>query len=378
MIQIIAAISILCMLFYAAYILWNYYYFAFRTNPIPVLIQGEILPSVTLIIPARNEEKYIGSLLDDILQQNYPADKLQVIVMDDFSTDSTAEICREKMSARAHWKLIPLIKPQGNAYKKAAITQAIAVASGEIILTTDADCTAGPDWVLQMVSAMLPDTGLVSGPVCMWDDGSWFQQFQALEFIGLISIGAASMTRNQPNMCNGANLAYRRQVFYEVGGFEGIDHIASGDDELLMHKIQATGKYKVRFQKAKEAIVRTAPCTSFTQFVNQRIRWVSKSTHYKNTSITFIMSLIYLAMLSIPVSVILAVLNPEYIFLPCFLLLLKIIPEAFILFSGTRFFGRKELMFWFLPEQILHIPYILWAGLAGNLKQYAWKERLVK
>lgn len=368
---------IACMLFYAAYLLINYYYFTFKFRDNSPDGNNENLPFVSILIPARNEEKHIGQLLDDILNQDYPASQLQVIIIDDHSSDRTAEICRQKIAARDNWILLSLIKPKGTAYKKAAITQAIAQASGDIILTTDADCIAGSLWVRSMVSAFRENTGLVSGPVCMWSDHSWFQQFQALEFSGLIAIGAGSMKRGAPNMCNGANLAYRKEVFKQVGGFEGIDHIASGDDELLMHKIHSLTPFNIQFQKDKRAIIRTAPCQTFQQFVNQRIRWVSKSTHYKNRTITITMSIIYLAILGIPVLGIFALggkIPGEILLL---LIGLKIIPEFLILQEACRFFGLSRLLWWFLPEQILHIPYILWAGMAGNLGKYSWKDRKV-
>jgi len=367
-----------CMLFYGVYLILNYYYFTFKFPASNFIQNDEILPSVTILIPARNEEKYIGALLDDILIQDYPVSKVQVIIINDHSDDRTEELCIERIQQRTTWKLIQLQKPEGTAYKKAAISQAIQLATGDIILTTDADCRAGIHWIRSMSSAFKEDTGLISGPVCMWDDGSWFQQFQALEFSGLIAIGAGSMFRGNPNMCNGANLAYRKNAFFEVNGFEGIDHIASGDDELLMHKIHSLTQYEVVFQKDARAIVRTAPSTTFRQFVNQRIRWVSKSTHYKNSSITITMSLIYLAILGIPLVLIAVLAGVVPLKFLLIILGLKIIPEFLILYSACQFFGQKKLLRWFLPEQILHIPYILWAGMAGNLGKYSWKDRTVR
>jgi cellulose synthase/poly-beta-1,6-N-acetylglucosamine synthase-like glycosyltransferase len=377
MVEIVLMLCVLCMVFYGAYLLLNISYFI-RMKPAHQVSRQELLPSVTIVIPARNEAQWIGGLLDAIQAQTYPREKIQVIVVDDHSDDATADIAKQKMQGWPGWEVIALVKPEGNAYKKAAITQAIERAVGEIIITTDADCLAGNLWVQRMVEAMDADTGLVSGPVQMWDDGGWFQQFQALEFMGLIALGAGSMARGEPNMCNGANLAYRKKVFHAVGGFEGIDHIASGDDELLMHKIHSGSAYKVKFQKCRDAIVSTAPCLTFRQFVNQRIRWVSKSTHYKNYKITLVMSIIYLAILGIPVSILMACVAPEYFWVPLMLFGLKISAESIVLFTATSFFNRSNLMWRFLPEQILHIPYILWAGMAGNLGKYVWKERSVR
>lgn len=374
----IAVFFLLCMGFYAGYLLLNFYYFRFGfQGGQPNAITDNQLPSVTVIIPARNEEHQIGNLLEDLGAQEYPAELLTVVVMDDHSTDGTATICEEKMAERPGWKVLAVERPLGSAYKKAAISQGIQSSEGSIIVTTDADCRAGSRWIRTLVDGFDSQTGLVSGPVCMWDNGSWFEQFQALEFCGLIAIGAGSMQRGAPNMCNGANLAYRREVFEQVKGFEGIDHIASGDDELLMHKIHSMTPYSVRFQKHREAIVRTAPCSSFSQFVHQRIRWVSKSTHYKNRSITLTMSIIYLAVLGIPVTGALVLAGMWSAWGWWALMGLKLIPEFLILHASCHFFNRKQLLYWFLPEQMVHVPYILWAGMAGNIGKYQWKGRQV-
>jgi cellulose synthase/poly-beta-1,6-N-acetylglucosamine synthase-like glycosyltransferase len=368
----------ICMLFYAGYLVLNFFYFTFGFSAPKELISGASLPSVTIIIPVRNEASHIGSLLNDILEQNYPKELIQVIVMDDHSSDLTADIASRICEQRAGWKVIPLIKPEGTAYKKAAITQAIGYSDNDIILTTDGDCRVGNKWVYSMMSAFSDlSVGLVSGPVVMWDNGSWFQQFQALEFAGLIAIGGGSMQRNSPNMCNGANLAYRKLVFQEVNGFEGVDHIASGDDELLMHKIYAGSSYRVRFCKSQDAIVQTAPCYTFKQFIHQRIRWVSKSAHYKNRSITLTMSIIYLAIAGIPLMFILGLAGWVPMWISGVFAGIKVLSEFTILFAACSFFGKRYLLRWFLPEQFLHIPYILWAGLAGNIGQYQWKDRLI-
>jgi len=365
-----------CSIYYAGFILLNGYHF-FTMKKIQSA-SGNPQPTVTIIIPARNEEKYLKNLLIDISNQSYPSEALEVIIVDDYSTDRTAAIANEFVATHPKWKRISLEKPQGKAYKKAAIQQAIQASSGEIILTTDADCRMGKEWVSEMMQAFTPEVGLVSGPVQMWSNNSWFEQFQALEFIGLIVLGAGSMHRKKPNMCNGANLAYRRSAFLAVKGFEGIDHIASGDDELLMHKIFSNTDYKVCFQKSPLAIVSTAPCISFKQFVNQRIRWVSKSSHYKNAGITRTMSIVYLSILGIPVTGIWALFDPSMVNWFFVVLGLKIFSESIVLWLGTRFFKRKSLMWLFLLEQCLHIPYVLWAGLAGNLKSYAWKDRIIQ
>jgi cellulose synthase/poly-beta-1,6-N-acetylglucosamine synthase-like glycosyltransferase len=207
---------------------------------------------------------------------------------------------------------------------------------------------------------------------------SIFGQFQALEFMGLIAVGAAGIADKHPTMCNGANLAYRKSVFIEVGGFAGIDHIASGDDELLMHKIAALGKYKIRFAKSKAAIVHTHAQETWTDFKRQRIRWVSKSTHYKRSSITAILVLSYLAMLGFLFLLIAGIWDMRLWAILGIHLGLKIAAEFAVLYQAAVFFDKLRLLIWLPLEQLAHIAYVLWVGIAGNRKSYEWKGRNVK
>ena len=110
-------------------------------------------------------------------------------------------------------------------------------------------------------------------------------------------------------MCNGANLAYTKKAFTEVGGFTGIDNIASGDDMLLMHKIYKLYPDKVMFLKSKDAIVQTAPVNSVKDFFNQRIRWASKADKYDDKRIFVVLLLVYVVNVLLLVLPVIAIFN---------------------------------------------------------------------
>jgi cellulose synthase/poly-beta-1,6-N-acetylglucosamine synthase-like glycosyltransferase len=341
------------------------------------------LPRVTVIVPARNEAAHIGACVQGILAQHYPADRLQLIVVNDHSEDDTVALARAAANAASDqadapdFQILQLAAQPGTAYKKAAVSQGIAAATGDIIVTTDADCHMGPDWLRAMVAQFDAETAFVSGPVTL-ESTSIFGQFQTLEFMGLIAVGAAGIAAGQPTMCNGANLAYRKSVFEEVGGFAGIDHIASGDDELLMHKIAALGRYRIRFARVRAAIVHTHAQETWTAFKRQRIRWVSKSTHYKRSSITTTLVLSYLAMVGFPLLAIGGVWDARLWMLAGAHLLLKLLAELAVLWQAAVFFDKLRLLVWLPFEQVAHIAYVLWVGIAGNRKSYEWKGRNVK
>lgn len=372
--MMVLGIGLLCLMsVYAAYLLHKAYWW----HQIPQApTESHPLPSISVVIAARNEEGQILQCLASIGSQTYPAHLLQCLVINDHSTDNTARRVEEYCSIDTRFNLISL--GDGQSGKKAAIAKGITMANGTIIITTDADCIAGPDWLRTMVAYFTPEVQLVSGPVALTGAGA-FAEMQSLEFSGLMAVGGSSMAAGMPNMCNGANLAYRKSAFEAVGGFTGIDGIASGDDELLMHKIAAQFPGNCRFAQAPAAVVNTPAMNSMADFARQRVRWVSKSTFYRNAWITATLVIIWFAMFFVVMALLAAMLYPELWKWVLAAILIKMGAEAAVLWGATRFLGRQRLMAWLPVEQVLHVIYVIWVGVAGNWrKQYEWKGRKVK
>ena len=179
-------------------------------------------------------------------------------------------------------------------------------------------------------------------------------------------------------MCNGANLAYEKKAFDEAGGFEGIDRIASGDDMLLMHKIQKIYPAQIMYLKSANAVVQTQPAGTLKDFMNQRIRWASKADKYTDRKITAVLLLVYTfnAWIFFMALCSFFYLYAFYLFLLLFTV--KTIVELFFLFPVARFFRMQKLLWWFLPAQPFHIIYTLIAGWLGKFGTYKWKGRRVK
>jgi cellulose synthase/poly-beta-1,6-N-acetylglucosamine synthase-like glycosyltransferase len=338
----------------------------------------------SIIIPARNEENNISGCLQDLLEQDYPADLFEIIVADDHSEDGTAQVVQEMI--RLHpAKDIRLLDMAAHstengfvAYKKQAIAKSIDISRFDWIVTTDADCRREKRW-LNTLAAFIQNEEpvLVSAPVCFEPADTFFREAQALEFLGLIGIGAASMQNGHPNMCNGANLAYRKENFYAVEGFEGINDLASGDDELLMHKLFSRWPDKIRFLKNREAMVRTSPAFSLKELIAQRKRWVSKSRKYSNKKITAVLATAYLFNFFILLTLLLSFWDAHFLRLFGCLLAAKLIPEYLFLKKITKFFGLEKLMRVFTGGSLLHILYVLFIGIYGNFGRYNWKGRKV-
>jgi cellulose synthase/poly-beta-1,6-N-acetylglucosamine synthase-like glycosyltransferase len=261
--------------------------------------------AVTIVIPARNEAANIGHLLHDITQQVYPTQLTEVIIIDDFSEDGTYDICQQYTNQHTNIKVYKLqeIIPENTAteaYKKKAIEVAVHLANGKLIITTDADCRLQQHWIHSIVSFYEKEKcALIAAPVGYYKEKTRFQHFQALDFCGMQAITGASLNMEMFNMANGANLAYEKQAFLEVNGYQDIDKKASGDDMLLIYKIAKQFPNRVRFLKNKAAIVLTEPMHTVRDFLQQRFRWTSKSTSYQDKRITLILGLVYLFVLSI-------------------------------------------------------------------------------
>jgi cellulose synthase/poly-beta-1,6-N-acetylglucosamine synthase-like glycosyltransferase len=333
---------------------------------------------VSILVAARNEAENISKTIEDLIGQRYSKHLTEIIFIDDHSTDRTAEII--SAYADSGIKLIRLNEDQPlNSYKKKAIQTAIGAATGSLIITTDADCRMGKEWLTTIVGFYEEKRyKMISSPVAYFEEKSFFERAQTLEFLYLIGLGASTIGNKKPSTCNGANLAYERDAFYEVGGFKGIDDLASGDDELLLHKMAARYAGNIGFLKNEDAMVYTHPKATLKEFIQQRKRWASKSTRYKNKSIIVLGVCIWLFNLSILVNLGIGIFAGFYFKLALVQLLLKMLFEFLFLYDVTNFARRKKLMVLLPVLNVLHILYIVYIGVAGNTGKYNWKGRMVK
>ena len=374
-----ALISTLSLLLTGIYLLLIVYFIRGWARIIPPgIYNSNFRTRVTVLIAARNEEHIISATIDDILAQDYPKELTEIIIVDDHSSDKTAEIIRryEKQG------VILLQMQEGqplNSYKKKAIAMAIGHSTGELMVATDADCRMGVQWLSSVVSYFEANNlVMISSPVTYFQEKSLFELMQTLEFAYLIGIGASFIGNQRASTCNGANLAYRKDVFYEVGGFAGIDNLASGDDELLLQKVALRYPGRIGFLKQREAIVYTHAKPNLRSFLNQRRRWASKSVHYKDGKIVALAVSIWLFNVSLLLNAGLAFLNIFYFKLFLLQFFLKFVFEFAYLLPITSFLKRQALTVLLLIMIPVHVVYFVYIGLIGNTLKYEWKGRLVR
>ncbi|OJW77431.1 MAG: hypothetical protein BGO69_17910 [Bacteroidetes bacterium 46-16] len=337
---------------------------------------------ISVIIPARNEEQNIGDCIRSILSQNYPAELFEIIVVDDHSEDNTAATVNSFQEPNVYCiDLAAYVNETEalNSYKKKALSTGIMASEGDVVVTTDADCLAKPGW-LSLIAALYQRTGavMIVAPVNLSSDRSVLQVFQSIDFMSMQGITAAAQRLGMGNMANGANLAFSRAAYESVDGYAGIDHMASGDDYLLMVKLQNAYPGRIAYLKSTDAIVSTTPQHTWRGFLRQRIRWASKSGKYDDHKLTVILGLVYLFNCSFLILFIAGFFNSLFFGLAGLMLVCKIMSELIFLIPVSRFFNKQKQLLYFSLLQPLHIAYIIIAGFLGFIGGYEWKGRRVK
>ncbi len=330
---------------------------------------------LSILIAVRNEEGKIDKLLGDLQKQTYPSAFFEILVLDDHSEDGTAEqvLLFQKKSA-LNVRLIRM--PEGVEGKKNAIAEGIQNAKGQLIVTTDGDCRVGEQW-LELMEGFYRERNvkMICGGVTFFKKKTFRAKILELEFASLVGSGAAGLAMGYPSMCNGANLAYEKQAFIEVNGYQDSERLASGDDEFLMHKIYRKYPGQVAFIKHKDAVVETEAPESWKAFFNQRKRWASKWESYTYTHIKLLALLVFGSNLALVLNFFLCLAKsyPLNVFLV--LLAFKFMLEFLFLRSVLVYFGRKVNLWIFLVTEFVYPFYVVAFALQGRIGKYQWKDR---
>jgi len=336
--------------------------------------------SVSIIIAARNEEDWIGATLDSLLQQDISTGEhhFEIIVVDDRSSDRTAEIVQN------YSDLHPQIRhfrqsfvPPGVSPKKAALALGVSVSSGRIIVTTDADCRHHPGWARALAKGIPSEGGMVIGQARFMvrkHDPLWLR-LQALDFAaqGVLSAGLAAA--GTPFNCSGASLAFSRDAYQKVQGWQGVLHFISGDDELLMQKFHAAG-IPVVVAWGKESVVATRSPGSLGELWHQRSRWGSKTLHYpaKQKAVLTGVFLFYLALALAPF-----VMLSGFGWFPAIIgMAAKMLLDLSLLNASKPLFADEVSNFEFVLAELLHPPLIVILAISGALGFFEWKGTTYK
>jgi cellulose synthase/poly-beta-1,6-N-acetylglucosamine synthase-like glycosyltransferase len=336
---------------------------------------------ISIVVPARNEEMLIRDCLEDLFSQDYPEDLFEIIVVDDHSSDETPAIVKNFAANHpgSSVSLIELDKSPSGSSKKHALEMACDTARGKLIITTDADCRMGSGWLRTFAAYYeMHHSEMILGPVTFAEGENLFPKIQTLEFLSLIASGAATAELGIPILGNGANMAFTREAFFETGGYCGNTHIKSGDDVFLLLSIRKHyGHNSIAFLWNKDALVRTYPNPTLKSFMEQRLRWVSKSKGYRDFWIISVSLVVFLFNLALITGVLTLFFDWRFIIFTGILWLLKCMFDLPLLVKITSFTKQRNVLKYFPLIQIFYPFYILITSIWAFTGKFSWKGREV-
>lgn len=337
----------------------------------PQTLTEEIFVSV--LVPFRDEEKHITNLLDDLTHQNYPSQQFEIIVVDDHSVDKSSELV-QNYSIDVNHNIILHHLPGDLSGKKEALRYGTGYCSGKVILTTDADCRVPVDWIRTFITYYnaMEEPGLITGLVDHNKITGFFQWLQNLEYLSLIGSGAGAAGIHKPVYCNGANMMFRKDVYFEIED-PLVINTPSGDDTFLLHHIKKKYPDKIFALKSHDSLVLTQPAATIRDFINQRIRWASKVRYYFDPHILILSAVILISNLAIFICLVLFVSKHNGLFL--LPLLYKMLIDWIFMIPVLSWFEKKRLHILVPLLSLIYPVYILLSVPATIFGHYKWRGR---
>ena len=311
-------------------------------------INYDDLPHATVLVAARNEEKNIGNCLVSLNNLTYPNGKLEIIIVDDFSEDKTSNIIDEFIKDKPLFKKITPDKNSSLNGKVNAVASAIKIASGEIILLTDADCRVTDTWAVTLASYYKKDVGVVNGFTII-NNGNLFSAIQGIDLVFLLSAASGTINLKYPVSSIGNNMSFRKEAYLEAGGYENLPFSVT-EDFILLHGISALKKYKIIYPLLKESLVISKPCAGLEELINQKKRWcrgglTAPAGGFLIMGIAFISNLLVLLT---PLFF-----SPVWLYLAVF----KIIVDYLFLYQVHTVLGIKNQLKYYVFFQVYFILY---------------------
>ncbi|GBU21343.1 glycosyl transferase [Fibrobacteres bacterium R8-0-B4] len=363
-------------------------------------VNSNVKNTFSIIAAARNEAKNLPACLDSLLSQNIPADRYEVIIADDRSTDATAQILRDAAAKHPNLHVVTITKtPYGISPKKHAVTTAIAASKNKIVVFTDADCVVPPTWLSCIDRYFAEESGadLAQGiTTYSYTPGMnrLFWGLQSVDFLSHGIIAAAAIAADLPINSNANNMAFRREAFERVGGYGGNENVVPGDDDQLLQRVWEYGKRKYKyfntdnindnnnintnnivFMTDQGGAVETAPTPTLSMLFEQRRRWGAVTVHYKTRQIA-LLSAVFAFYLTIAATAVISIFSPGR-YIPVFLslMLVKLTGELALMIPGTRIFNKKHLRKYIVPASIIQLPMVLASVIFGVFGGFRWKGR---
>jgi len=328
---------------------------------------------ISVIIAARNEEKYLPHLLENLLEQNYPDELYEIIIINDRSTDNTSDIINyyERNYTQIRGFSINEEKSDLKA-KKGALDCGIRNSSFELLAFTDADCLPSLNWLQEINNHFQKGVDFIAGYSPLIIDQWFLALLKNLERASIFAVNAGSFGWNWGFTCTARNMAYRKEIFLKAGGFEGIGHLRSGDDDLLLQKLMKFIR-KLNFMFSQNSIVKSYDKQTAKEQFDLENRRASKWRYYP-VVIKLMSMLVFFYFLSLTGTFLFSILG--LINWVDFLILIgfKILIEFCLLLIFNLKVKKLHLLSVFPLAEIIYIPYFVFFALKGTFGKYSWKN----
>jgi len=366
---------LLPVVLYAGLILYYSYYFYRKKPYVNYQDLPQTLPAVSVVIPLRNEAQHIYPLIQNLSRQEYPADKVEFIWVNDHSTDDTWKILQTALKEQSFPFSHQLINLGPGKYgKREAMTEGIHLSSNHIIATLDADCTVSPRWIYTMVQTLQHQhADMVMGPVLLNYQSSIVSKLFALEQLSLTATAAASAWAGNSILCSGANLLFYKADFITYTR-NYAPPVQAGDDMFFMSFLKSKKK-RIDYAGIYEAAALTPAPADWKEFLNQRIRWVSKSRYYSDPAIILAALLVAITNASLVLLLLCIPFFPTAGYYITAGYLIKTCIDFPLLYMAARRFKQKNIMPVYPPAQLFYPIFVTFVSIYGNFGKYTWKQR---
>lgn len=337
------------------------------------------VPFVTIVVSMHNEEKNVAACLDRLVTQNYPQNKQEILIVNDRSTDETEVIINKYLSQYHFIRLISIDEIKNDfAPKKYAIDQAVHSAQGELILLTDADGRPTSQWVKKIVSLFSDEIGMVIGYAPYNTENpvkSFLNRLLSVEYLSHAAVAAASCGLGYPVTCVGTNMAYRKIVYEQLGGFGIYKNLHTGDDDLFLQRVRDETSWNITYATDRQSHVYNAPPDHWQTFFQQRIRYASKGFKYPPLVIA-ILILFYFLNLLLLFSPLTLIAGSQYLVQFLAVIFLKTVTDYNFINAAASVLDDTRDRVIFPIASILHSPYVVFFGLIAQFKRFLWGSRL--
>jgi 1,2-diacylglycerol 3-beta-glucosyltransferase len=231
------------------------------------------LPKISVVICLRNEESALPGLLDALNHLDYPQDRLEIVLVNDRSTDNTEKLLHQFQTKSQFPVVLVTLDTEVPGYpgKMGALIRGLNQASGDIFALTDADTGPHPEWIRCLVSHFEEDVGVVAGPIRITGKGLW-SRLQALDWTYLFAAGSGAAGWGHPQSIFGKNAAIRAATYNQIGTLQAVPFSVT-EDLALTAAVRDRTKWKIRLPMDETLTLDATPAPNLKTLWHQRRRW---------------------------------------------------------------------------------------------------------